>query len=196
MNKIVPVVEESPDLERARAFLAREGLSLPPVPPSLAPHVREMDRNVFGTRDPCWPLDDLRRYVDEAAREPVEEYVLLGAAGRGLASMAVHLYAVTPAVAVFVQAQWANPYVDKEEARDHVQEVLDAAGRILGDGQAAVDEGRIPEGKRLVAVYSDFGTGWWGWQEVGPLKVSPPLCVVSGVTTLTAAIQALADAGK
>lgn len=163
----------------AIAAFSGESLSWPFVPEVLMPALRSRGERVFGTRDPEIGLYSLEHYVAEVAQPVIEDYLLMGFDGHGLVSQSLHYYLVCGPLAVFVQRSHANPFVDAVKSRRRIEGALGLTEQIYRDLVMAESAGRIPAGKRLIVVDSDFSASRWGW------------CARGGGVTLEADANAL-----
>ena len=64
---------------------------------------------VFGTRDPEYGVYALEHYVSELPQPGLEDYLLMGFDGHGIASQALHYYLVCGPLAVFIQRNYGKP---------------------------------------------------------------------------------------
>lgn len=151
----------------AMAVFAGESLPWPFVPEVLAPALRSRGEQVFGTRDPEVGLYSLEHYVSELAEPALGDYLLMGFDGHGLVSQALHYYLVCGPLALFVQRSHANPFADAEKSRRRIEGTLGLAEQIYRDVAQAESTGRLPTGKRLVIIDSDFSMSRWGWVSRG-----------------------------
>ena len=158
-------------LASARAVFAGESLPMPFVPAALAAAVRSRGAWVFGTREVSTGVYTLAHYVSELASPELEDYLLMGFDGHGMASQAAHYYLVCGPLALFIQRSHGNPYVDEGLSRRRIEGALGLAESLYRDLVAAEAAGKLPPGKRLVVVESDFLAARWGWVARG----EPPM---------------------
>ena len=154
-------------LARLGEVFAGESLRPPFVPEALTAAFSQRETAVFGTRDPQEGLYAFGHYVSELGQAELEDYLLLGFDGHGMASHALHYYLVCGPLAVFIQLNHANPFVDEAIGRRRIDGTLGLVERLFDALMRAERADRLPAGKRLVVVDSDFTSGGWGWVSAG-----------------------------
>lgn len=150
-------------IDAAKAVFGRESLRFPYVPGTMTAHMRSLGDMIFGTRDLNPGLSAVDSFVTELEQRAVDDYLLMGFDGHGIASQALHYYLVCGPLALFLQLNWANPFVDEETSRRRIDGALGVAKSLYDDIAKAVEKGRFSLGQRLVVVESDFATSRWGW---------------------------------
>ena len=177
-------------LALAAAVFSGESLDLPFVPAVLAGSVRSRGALIFGTREAEAGLYALEHYVAELEAGVPEDYLLMGFDGHGMASQALHYYLVCGPLALFVQRNHGNPFVDEELGRRRIEGTLGLSARLFDALCAAERDGKLPAGQRLVVVESDFSPSRWGWATRGGAltleeDVHALLCALSAVRELS-----------
>jgi hypothetical protein len=104
------------------------------------------------------------------AREdgPVEDNLLMGFAGHGTSSWALHYYFVQGPLALFLQLAWGGAFDDPEAAANRIEGCLELAEDLRLDIAEVKRAGRLPRDQRLVVVESDFTQSRSGWIPLSP----------------------------
>lgn len=139
-------------------FLREAGLREVFVPPSLAREVEQVGEWVFGTREDAGNLYEFVAFVQEAATRNIDDYVLIGQAGHGIQSYAMHYYLVEGQLALFLQLAWGGAYGNHEEERATIAEQF----ALIPQLYAVAAESDLPEEYRLVVALSDLYGSRWG----------------------------------
>ena len=151
----------TPALEAACQLFTQEEIPFPFIPPEMRPAFAELSEWVYGTRPDAPWLYEIRDYVREAGTEPVADYLLMGHAGHGIQSYAMHYYLVRGPLALFVQSGWGGAYMDKDKATRDMAARYAQAEELIQAVEAAQREGRFRPGERLIISDSDFyGSSW------------------------------------
>jgi hypothetical protein len=133
-------------------------LPLPPLPSDLASSLRVLGPSLLGTRQGTPSPYGIDWFLDDLAAGP-PDYLLLGHAGHGVNSWAMHYYLVSRTLALFLQLPWGGAYTDAEPATAAVATAFAGAERlILHPGRL----GRLAPGQRLVVIDSAFAEPRWG----------------------------------
>lgn len=148
-------------------LFAGESLRPPFVPEALTAAFSQREAAVFGTRDPQEGLYSLEHYVSELEQAGLEDYLLLGFDGHGMVSQALHYYLVCGPLAVFIQLNHANPFVDEAIGRRRIDGTLGLVEQLFRSIKQVEQAGRLPPGARLVVVDSDFSPCRLGWARKG-----------------------------
>ena len=146
------------DIEKARQLFQKTGLAFPTIPEEFAPRLSEHGKWLFSTREIEASPYDLDHYVDEVARVPVEDYVVLSHAGHGVNSYAIQYYLVQGALRMFLHLGWGGVYMDAKVAAAKIQDCFSLADKIVS---AAQSEGRFQPGDQLTVIGSDFYGSYW-----------------------------------
>lgn len=117
---------------------------------------------VFGSKTPLKNLYDINTFVGEVLSKPISDYVVMGLAGHGVKSRAIHYYAVKEHLALFVQ-------INEQESRDAIDGTFHAIQYIFEALEAK--NKALPEGKRLLIIQSDFYASGYGWIQGQPGKI-------------------------
>lgn len=152
----------------ALALFAGEGLPFPPLPPAMAAALTEIDAHVFATRHfdaSPYNLEIFRQEI--MGPDPVDDYALIGFAGRGINSWAAHQFLVTAGLALFIQLPWGGAYTDADAARRDIAAAFEWSAALQARVRQAVASGHIPKGWRLLVVASSFARPGYGWVPAG-----------------------------
>jgi hypothetical protein len=101
------------------------------------------------------------QYIDEAVAGEIEDYILLGHAGHGTNSWAIHCYILYRGLALLLQVGFGGAYMEPVETRAHIAEIIEQAGLLV---TAAQSRG-VQDSRRMVVAVSDFYGSRWGWVE-------------------------------
>jgi hypothetical protein len=146
--------------ELERRF-TQEALPLPPIPDELRSALRRLGPWTFGSRAVDHDLYDQTPFIAEWERGEVEDYLLLGHAGHGVNSYAMHYDLVRGPFAVFLQSAWGGAYTDADEARRVLAVRFAQIDQCLGAMEEATRAGLVGPGARIGVVVSDFyGSRW------------------------------------
>ncbi len=129
-------------VQEARELLAGSGLSLPPIPSSLAPQFAARGRWCFASRPVRTSPYDLQRYVRQALRRLPKDYVLVAHAGHGANSYALHYYLVHRPLMLFLQVGWGGAYMDEARATADANECFGLCGEVVVAAADAMERGR------------------------------------------------------
>lgn len=152
----------------AQALLEAEGLPFPPVPPRWEHALERHACGVFTTRQLPETPYNLGYFLAEFERvSGPPDYAIVGFAGHGVNSWALHYYLVEGALALFVQLPWGGAYLEPDAARADITDIFDWAGRVQVLVRTARERGKLPDGWRLVVVASRFGRAGWCWMVPG-----------------------------
>ncbi len=152
---------DSPALEEARRHFAKVALPFPFIPAEMRQVFTKVDEWVYGTRSDIPWLYDIRRYVLEAATKPVGNYLLLGQAGHGIQSWAMHYYLVRGPLALFLQIAWGGAYTDKSEAAHEMSTRFAQTEELIQAIEVAQRQGSFQPDERIIAVFSEFYDSFW-----------------------------------
>ena len=167
-------MEPNAALSIAGQYFNEQRLSLPFIPESQKDNIKCLDPGVFGSKEFDKSPYDLPYFLKMALSEKVSQYVLFGFAGHGISSHAMHYFAVSDHLALFFQKGFGNIQRDRDDERFKVNGVFESARLFFQFMNEAVKNGKVPEGRRLFVVISDFhpdGCGW-GWIDGTPGKVN------------------------
>ncbi len=142
----------------AELFVERFGLPFPPLPRDMVDRLVMLGPALFGTRTDADPWDVEAR-LRELRQGRVDDYLVFGQSGHGIAGTAMHYCCVRPGFAVIVQILWGTAYGDDALA---AAEIASAFGRCADLITSPAIE-RLPRGRRLVAVQSDIHGRRLGW---------------------------------
>lgn len=139
-----------PALDALLEKLAAARLPRPPIPPALEPALRRFDAWWFGTRR----TDGLYQYAPvllaEADRADVPDYVIVGHAGHGVNSYALHYFLrVGPLLALF-ELSFGGAYTEPTRARADIAEAFAAAETLIAAVPALVRRDVPPAGLQVM----------------------------------------------
>jgi hypothetical protein len=148
-------------IQSLKRLFTEAGLSLPPIPASLALQLQERRDWCFSTtpleRSP-YAFDD---FVREGIRPEVPDSLVLAHAGHGANSYALHYFLVRTPLHLFLQAAWGGAYMDEAKARSEVNECFSRADLLVAAADRAKAAGLFQPGERLIVVASSFSGGFW-----------------------------------
>lgn len=140
-----------------REFHKEAGLRTIFVPHSLDGEVEQISEWVFGTRDIDRSLYDYTAWVQEAATGDVDDYLMVGQAGHGIQSYAMHYYLVEGSLALFLQLAWGGAYSNSEAERAIIAEQFGLIPQLY----SMAHDSNLPTDARLVVALSDYhGVRW------------------------------------
>jgi hypothetical protein len=146
---------------KAEALYRGEGLECPPA--VSAANLQSLGEMVFATRSMAQDLYSFNALVDEWSVSPPKPYFAFGLAGHGLASFAVHYYALDDLTAVALQVRWGSAFGDSEDARKRYGGLLRLAGKLARTAAELQAAGRFPKARRIAVAHSDFHGPRWAW---------------------------------
>ena len=133
----------------------------PFIPAEMRPAFAELSEWVYGTRPGAPWLYEIRKFVREAGTEPVADYLLLGHAGHGIQSYAMHYSLVRGPLALFLQIGWGGAYMDKDKAARNMAARFAQAEELIQAVEAAQRKDCFRPEERLIISASDFyGSSW------------------------------------
>ena len=139
----------------------REGIPFPFIPPEMRPAFAELSDWVYGTRPDAPWLYEIRQFVREAGTEPVADYMLLGHAGHGIQSYAIHYYVVRGPLALFLPIGWGGAYMNKDQAARDMTARFAQAKQLITAVEVAQQKDCFRTEERLIISASDFyGSSW------------------------------------
>jgi hypothetical protein len=154
---------------KAEALYRGEGLECPPA--VAASNLQSLGEMAFATRAMAQDLYSFNALVDDwSAAAPPQPYVAFGLAGHGLASFAVHYYALDDLTAVALQVRWGSAFGDAEETRKRYAGLLRTAAKLTRTAAELQAAGRFPKNRRIAVAHSDFHGSRWAWLD----KVASP----------------------
>lgn len=152
---------ESLALEEAQQLFAQAGIPLPFIPAEMQKTFTKIEDWVYGTRSKIPWLYEIRQYVQEVSTTPVDDYLLLGHAGHGTQSWAMHYYLVRGPLALFLQIAWGGAYTDEDKAVQEMSARFTQAEELIQAVKVACSNGNFKPDERLIIKASDFyGSSW------------------------------------
>lgn len=148
-------------LAEAQQRFSDEGLPFPWVPPEMAADFAKVDEWVYSTRSDTPNPYDFGWFSKEVATQPVDDYVLVGHAGRGTNSYAIHYYLVRGPLALFLQLSWGGAYTDNAKAAQKLTTAFTKAEVLARAVAAAQQAARFQADERLILTISDMSGSYW-----------------------------------
>ncbi len=155
-------------IHEAESYFQQLQLRMPFVPTNEKEKIKQLQPGLFSSRDDVGAIYDLEPLLQEALSKKVSNYVLFGMAGRGISSNAMHYYAVSDHLLLFIQADFGNAFRSEQEVHTHVNAMLTTAKMFFERLEKAKG---LEADKRLVIVDSDFRGKGWGWIKGFPGKI-------------------------
>ena len=151
-----------------RSLFEADRLAIPPVPPDLVVRLLQQDKTLFATKLLQTRPYDLAGFLAEIEIDPATPaYAVVGFDGYGVNSWAAHCYVVSEAIALFVQLPWGGAYLNADLARTEIADTFEWAAALLCKVEAAAQQQKIPDGRRLQVVATRFGRSGWRWLAAG-----------------------------
>lgn len=159
---------------QARNYFEEQDIPLPEVEGSMMAALLEIQEGLFSTRKelPCSPYD-LEAYVAEFLTHPMPPYVLIGFAGHGISSRAIHYYSISEHLAIFAQLSYGNAFSDESFLRDRIDAIFHGLDLLSTAARKCQDKHLLPKERRLLLVESDFYGSGWGWIDGHPHTIDP-----------------------
>lgn len=168
MTDVEPIASPA---EAARALFTGEGLPVPPLGAAVTARLGATDDpHVFSTRPdlPASPYN-VELFIGELARgKGPSDYAVVGMAGHGFNSWALHYFRVMPGLALLIQIEWGGAYTDQELSREMAALFFAWAQRMQAKAEAAREAGTLPFDRTLLFVVSPFVPSGWAWIEGAP----------------------------
>ena len=183
-------LEDAPELapvEELFAMLQEAELPFPPMPRELADRLEEVGPWLYATRPIEASPYEAGLWLDEVL-EGVEDYVLVGHAGYGLSSWAMHYYLVFGGLAVIAQVRWGHATSDDEKAAARLRDCIQAVEDLYVETEVARAEGRLAPDERIVVVEHPRAGSLWARVKIGTSRDEAPW-----QTAPNAALAALAS---
>lgn len=159
----------------AQSLFEIENLPLPPMPASLAGLLRQEGAAVFSTKPLQASPYELGHYLNEFESDSsLAPYALVGFAGYGINSWAVHCYIVHEGLALFIQLPWGGAYLDPEPARATIVDLFEWSAQLQSKLTLARQKNRVPQGRWLQVAASQFSFAGWRWLDAGADRASVP----------------------
>ena len=183
--------EKNPQgLDQARQLFAQEGLPFPTLPAELAPHLRLLAPWVFGTRALPVSLYDLDWFIEEAVAGKAEDYILLGHAGHGINSWAIHYYVVQGPLGLFIQIGYGGAYMERDRSIAKLRKTFEEATELLDSAREAQHTGEFDPSQHLLVVESDLTGSRWTWRGLNETEAKN-LAWQTGSDAIAGAVQVI-----
>ena len=189
MEEIGQLSKIATAIQVAQAQFEQEGLPFPPVPGELTGDFGKFGEWSYGTRLGKFNLYNLADFVEEVEQGRPPAYLLLGHAGRGIASWAIHYYLVYGPVALFIQSSWGTAYGDEEQQVANLKKRFAFAAQLLDKIEGKQDDFE-PGGQWLIVISDFYGSYWKHFNYLQAHSVvNAVLHPLEGTDDLAAAIQ-------
>jgi hypothetical protein len=153
--------EGARNLIEARRQFEVQGLPFPHIPQEMEAGFRRLNEWVFGTGHHGRGLYDIDQFIMDALNRPMEEFLLLGQAGRGIQSYAMHYYVARYPLYLFLQIAYGGAYTDSGEAIESMKRSFGQAESLIKNLPGAVRRGVLGPDERWVIADSDlYGSSW------------------------------------
>lgn len=151
-----------------KAMLDEQGLPMPEIPKALLENLKQSSDFIFSTRDNKTPSPyDLMYFVNELQNKEIKDYIVVGIAGHGTSSWALHFYLVEGSIAFFLQSRWGDAIYDSETTRDKIIGGFEVMKFFYSVINEAKKSGKLAKDKQLVIIESDFLGRKWAWRTKG-----------------------------
>jgi hypothetical protein len=117
-------------LEVRKKYEANQ-LPFPPVPSELIKNVMKINDWIYSTRANAPSPYMTSIYIDELQSGDRMDYILLGHAGHGIMSYALHFYLVKGSLALFLQHSWGNADSNPEEDIESIRQDYQLAAQLI-----------------------------------------------------------------
>ncbi len=131
-------------------FLAA-GLPLPPLPPELSAALQEFGPWWFGTRKTGGLYQYAAPLYDEAGRDDVPDYLIVGYAGHGVNSYALHYFLRHGPLLILLELAYGGAYTNSKLARVEIDAAFAATAGMIAACPELTRRGVPPAGLRVVA---------------------------------------------
>lgn len=139
-----------PPLVTLQATLAEDGLAQPPIPPALAPALRQFEPWWFGTRKTEALYGGAPLLLAEVGDADVPDYLIIGHAGHGINSYALHYFLRLRPLLLLFELRFGGAYTNPEHARAEIAEAFAAAEALVAAVPALERRGVPPAGLCLM----------------------------------------------
>ncbi|WP_299734880.1 hypothetical protein [uncultured Endozoicomonas sp.] len=157
MNNTVAGIEE---------LLLSQEMPLPPIPREMSDKLCCISNSQYYSNRTDIPSPwRIQWFMEEFMSKPVEDYLVVGYAGHGVESYALHYYLVTSNLAVFFQIAAETPYrgIPAENS-----DILEKQYRLISSLEIAIEQAKLSglfdETSRLVISKPLFMMPRWGVQ--------------------------------
>jgi hypothetical protein len=158
----------------AQDHFQAHGLPFPYIPQEMRGDLRRLNQWMFGAGHNGRGLLDIHDFKADALARPDRAYVLLGQAGYGINSYAMHFYLARNPLYLFLQIAYGGVYTDSDEAIESMKLRYDLAEWLIKNLPGAVRRGAFGPDERWVIVESDFyGSSWVRQNCVDPKDEGP-----------------------
>ena len=149
------------DTAKAKDLLAQAGFDFPFLPDHLGQHFKERSAWVYSTKALRLSPYCFREYVAEGKNKRVQDYMLLGHAGHGANSYALHYYLVTKPLRLFLQVAWGGIYMDTDPTVRRVNQCFGIIPRLVSAIDHATVTNRLRRNDTLIVACSEFYGSYW-----------------------------------
>lgn len=176
----------NPEKIKVEEFFKECKLAVPFVPEEFLEKIKEQEHGVFGTRSDNTNLYDLEAFVGEVITKPVNDYIMFGISGHGVASWGMHYYIVKGNLALFLQLGYGGLSMDEKYENDRVNDYLGSLQLLFETIEEAQKNNLIEKNKRLLIVESDFMGSGWAWIQNQPGELTQDIWHSEGPIILNA----------
>lgn len=160
--------------QQAKQYFDEQKLPFPQLEKPMLAAIVEIQPGLFSTRkDLPYSPYDLEAYVAEFLSHPLEPYVLVGLAGHGISSRAMHYYTVSEHLAIFAQLSYGNAFSDEDFLRDRIDAIFHGCDMLSAAAHTCQDKQLLNKQRRLLLIESDFYGHGWGWIDGHPHAIDP-----------------------
>ncbi|HSB78363.1 MAG TPA: hypothetical protein VLM91_06230 [Candidatus Methylomirabilis sp.] len=149
------------DFARLVAFLAEAGLTMPPIPESAQPRLKEREEWCFSSRAFKVSPHRIQHYVRKGIEGSSPDYVLIARSGQGAIACAMHYFLVQAPLQLFLQISLDGPCPVRTHSAVLVNECFALAHQLVEAIPEALRRGRLPRDGRLTVVASDLNESFW-----------------------------------
>ncbi len=166
----------------AQSLFEIEKLPFPPMPVPLVTLLRQEGAAVFSTKMLNTSPYEFGHYLKEFESDSaIAPYALVGFAGHGINSWAVHFYIVHEGLALFIQLPWGGAYLEPEPARAKIADLFEWSALLQSKLSLARQMSGIPKAQWLQVAASHFSFAGWRWLEAGADRASVPWQEATGM---------------
>ncbi|HMP89883.1 MAG TPA: hypothetical protein PJ991_06765 [Kiritimatiellia bacterium] len=144
------------DIERAKLLFKKSGLAFPHLPAKLASNLREHGEWLYSTRNLDVSPYELKYFLEEAVKRPVEDYAILAHSGHGVNSYAIQYYLICGSLRIFLYIGWGGIYMNSRKAKGLIRDCF-----ALADGITNTAQVKLQTNDLLTVVASDSYGGCW-----------------------------------
>jgi len=149
------------DLLEAKGQFEAQGLPFPYIPKEMEAGFKRLRPWVFGTGHRGHGLYNISKFSRDALTRPQEDFLLLGQAGHGIQSYAMHYYVARNPLYLFLQIAYGGAYTDNDEAIDAMNTRYALAEQLIKTLPSAARREDLPPQERWIITSTDFYNSSW-----------------------------------